>query len=271
MTEQVWAVSMFKDEQDVAEGVIKHLIDEGVDGIIVADNLSQDATRERILGCRDYAATHGVRLVLEIDDEPGYYQSRKMTALAAKAVEMGATWIVPFDADEIWYATDRLGVVLRGMEPTIDVVTVPITNHFPSGIDPVGDDPFRTIQWRQKDSQRLPKVAFRWMEGCVIEQGNHGVYFPRPAKFHKNSGVALRHFPYRTFDHFKQKAINGKAAYIAAKDLPEDMGMHWRQYGQILEQHGEDALHGVFTSYFWFLAPLDAGLIHDPAPYRRWD
>lgn len=271
MSDQVWAVSMFRDEEDVADQVLMHLIDEGVDGIIVADNLSTDGTREKILSVVPYAEAKGVRLIMEIDDEPGYYQSRKMTDLARKAAAEGAVWIVPFDADEIWYARDRLAVELRDMPGFVSIVNVPIINHFPSSIDLPIDNPFQAIEWRQAEAQKLPKVAFRWHEEAVIAQGNHGVWLPGDQ--HVNTewgGFGLRHFPYRSFEHFKRKAINGKEAYEAAKDLPEDMGLHWRQYGQILEQHGEEALREVFTTYFWFLAPLNAGLVHDPAPFRRW-
>lgn len=269
--DQVWCVSMFRDEEDVADRVLKHLIDEGVDGIIVADNMSEDETRSKILSVVPYAEKHGCRLIMEIDDDPGYYQSRKMTNLARRAAEEGADWIVPFDADEIWYARDRLAVELRNLPGFISVVRVPIINHFPTSIDPDDSDPFVSIEWRQAESQKLPKVAFRWHPEAVIEQGNHGVFIPGDVHASTDwGGFGLRHFPYRSFEHFKRKAINGKKAYEAAKDLPEDMGLHWRQYGQILEQHGEEALREVFTTYFWFLAPVNAGMLHDPAPYRRW-
>lgn len=272
--EQVWAVSMFRDEEDVADHVIKHLIDEGVDGIIVADNLSTDKTRDKILSCVPYAEEKGCRLILEIDDEVGYYQSEKMTKLAQKAVEQGASWIVPFDADEIWFShTDRLAVQLRSMPEMYRVANCSITNHFPSSLDEVGN-PFEVITWRQAEPQKLPKVAFRWEDDAVIHQGNHSVHLPSGGhrSWHTSDliGIQLRHFPYRSFEHFKRKAINGKAAYDAS-DLPADMGQHWRQYGQILEQHGEDALREVFETYFWFLAPLNEGLVRDPAPFRRWN
>jgi hypothetical protein len=266
--EQIWAVSMFRDEEDVADHVIKHLIDEGVDGIIIADNLSSDGTRDKILSCVDYAVERGCRLILEIDDELGYYQSEKMTKLANQAHGEGASWIVPFDADEIWFSReDRLAPFLRGLQDHYRVVNCSITNHFPSSLDKVGN-PFEVIEWRQPEAQALPKVAFRWEEGCVIHQGNHGVTLKEG--YGITGGLELRHFPYRSFEHFKRKAINGKQAYDAS-NLPEDMGLHWRQYGQVLEQSGEDALREVFETYFWFLAPLNAGLVLDPAPFRRWN
>lgn len=266
--EQVWCVSMFRDEEDVADHVIKHLIDEGVDGIIVADNLSSDKTREKILSCAEYAEKNNCRLILEIDDQLGYYQSEKMTKLANQAHDEGADWIIPFDADEIWFARpDRLAEVLRSTNQQWRIVNCSITNHFCSSLDQNGV-PFEEIKWRQPEAQDLPKVAFRWEEGCVIHQGNHNVTLPSNGL--RIGGLELRHFPYRSFEHFKRKAINGKQAYEAS-NLPEDMGLHWKQYGQILEQHGEDALREVFETYFWFLAPVNAGLILDPAPFRRWD
>lgn len=267
--EQVWACSMFRDEEDVADHVINHLIDEGVDGIIVADNLSTDNTRDKILSCVDYAEKNGCRLILEIDDEPGYYQSEKMTKLANQAHAEGASWIIPFDADEIWFSRrDRIAPFLRSLDESTRLVECSITNHFPSSLDEVGN-PFEVIKWRQSEPQELPKVAFRWEEGCVIHQGNHNATLPSNSPFRPRH-LELRHFPYRSFEHFKRKAINGKQAYEAS-NLPEDMGLHWKQYGQILEQHGEAALREVFETYFWFLAPLNAGLILDPAPFRRWN
>lgn len=271
MTESVWCVSMFKDEEDVAEHVLMHMVDEGVTGIIVADNMSTDGTRAKILQAAEYAESKGVHLVLEIDDEPGYYQSQKMTELARKAAdEYGAEWIVPFDADELWYGNDRVGVVLSSLPKAVDVVACSITNHFATGVDPEGTNPFQTMEWRQAEPQALPKVAFRWSPDAKIEQGNHAVTLPSSFPYAPVPALKLRHFPYRSFEHFVKKAKNGAEAYKAAVDLPEDMGKHWRQYGELLERHGEEALREVYTTWFWFLAPVNAGMVHDPAPFRRW-
>ena len=120
--------------------------------------------------------------------------------------------------------------------------------------------------WRQRTPGVLPKVAFRYEPGAVIEQGNHGVQLREPRRF---KGLEIRHFPYRTEAQFIRKARTGAAAY-AATDLPEMFGAHWRAYGQILERYGEEALGEVFRTHFHFLSPIDNGMIHDPAPYLRW-
>src|ERR1039458_7999838 len=98
---------MVKDEADVIEGAIRHMADEGGTGIIVANNGSTDVTRE-ILEELDLPC----ELLLVDAPEIAYYQSRKMTRLAEQAAEQGAEWVIPFDADDVWTASDRLGVFL---------------------------------------------------------------------------------------------------------------------------------------------------------------
>lgn len=255
------AVSMVKDEADVIAGTLTHMADE-VDFLIVADNGSLDGTREILAELAD-----DLPLTVLDDPEVAYRQSEKMSALAATAAGRGATWIVPFDADELWVSRpDRISVDLACCDA--DIATAQLYNHFPSGIDPDELDPFRSIVWRQPDPAPLPKVAFRWREGAVIHQGNHGVTLPGTTRT-QHGILEVRHFPYRSAEQFVRKARNGAAAY-AATDLPENIGAHWRGYGDILNRHGVEALAEVFRTHFWHLSPVDAGLIPDPAPYRRW-
>lgn len=265
-TERVWAVGMMRDEEDVAYDVVSHLAAEGVDGIIVADNRSTDATRAML----DKAAADAPCPVLVLDDpEVGYFQSRKMTNLAGCAANRGAGWIVPFDADEIWYAhSDRLADALRGLEPEVTTVEARLFNHFATALDTDDPSPFRSMTYRQDHPGPLAKVAFRWQYGAVIGQGNHSVTLPTEGR-HVTGDVELRHFPYRSVEHFRQKATNGLEAYRAT-DLPVSEGAHWRQYGEILERLGPDALDEVFREWFWFLAPCNAGMVHDAAPFMRW-
>lgn len=255
----VFAVSMCKDEVDVIGGTVAHMCDE-VDHVIVADNGSTDGTREIL------KAFPKDKVTVVDDHEVGYHQSRKMSALADLAASRGAEWIVPFDADEIWYAEDRINEVLATCPH--DIVTAPIFNHYATSVDPEGLDPFRTMIWRARQPLGLCKVAFRWQPGAIIGQGNHSVSLPKGSAAVSNS-LALRHFPYRTADQFVNKARNGAEAYRKT-DLPVTEGAHWRQYGDLLDRYGESALQDVYREHFWYLSPIDSGLIPDPAPYLRW-
>lgn len=238
-------------------GSVLHMADE-VDFVLVADNNSTDGTRE-ILAELD---------ITVIDDpETGYYQSRQMSALAEKAAGLGADWIVPFDADELWFAPHRISRTLGELAANVGVVTAEVFDHRPTAVDPEGVDPFETIVWRETEPLPLPKVAFRWQPGAVIHQGNHGVDLPRDHR--RQAGLQVRHFPYRSAEQFVRKARNGAAAYRAT-DLPTHIGAHWRQYGDLLDRYGEPALEEVFRTHFWALAPTERGMIPDPAAYRRW-
>lgn len=262
--EQVWAVTMMKDEADIAYHVLMHTAEEDIDGIIVADNGSTDGTRDEIARASEDA---GIPIIPVDDPEVGYYQSRKMTALAAQAAGRGANWIVPFDADEIWYGEHSVGKILRDQSQATGVVTASLYNHWRTGLDLDTPVPFQSMIWRQLDPGALPKVAFRWKESVVIHQGNHGVDGTRGARV---SGLMIRHFPYRSWEHFKRKAENGAKAYEAT-DLAPSEGAHWRGYGEILERHGEGALKEVYDTYFDFLSPVNEGMVRDPAPFRRFN
>lgn len=259
----VWGVSMVKDEADCIEGTLRHMAGE-VDHLLVADNLSTDGTRDIL----DRLARE-LPLIVVDDPDPAYYQSAKMTALAEKAYAAGAEWVVPFDADELWLANDRVSTVLVDQPADRTVCWAALLNHLPTAVDPDEPDPFRRIAWRAPNPGALPKVAVRWEPGCVIEQGNHGAQHPRgvvgvPA-------LSIRHFPARSAEQWARKGIQGAAAYAAAAGLPEDAGAHWRSYGRLVEQHGPQILHDVFREHWWYLSPTDSGLVYDPAPYRRWE
>lgn len=252
-TVTVVGVSMVRDEADIVAATVGQMCSQ-VDHVIVADNMSTDDTR-RIL--------ESLPVTIVDDDEPGYYQADKMTRLAHMArTQFGASWVVPFDADEWWYCPQgRIADVLES-NPAWPVIEAELHDHVPTALDPVGGGPVETIQWRRRQPVPLPKVACQTGEDLLIWQGNHGATYSAPHT--QLAGVLqVRHFPYRSPEQFARKAINGAAAY-AATDLPDNVGQHWREYGRIAEQSGPEALHDVFRRWFWSADPKADGLWHDP-------
>lgn len=251
----VFAITMVKDEADIIEATIGHLLGQ-VDEILVLDNGSTDGTREIL---------HDLPVAVHDDPEVGYHQSRKMTALASWAAELGADWIVPFDADEFWYSPFGSIVDVLGRAGHARTAPARLYDHVATGADPDDLDPIARIGWRRREPATLHKVACRARPDLLIHQGNHSATYNDDGEAIEGA-LVVRHYPYRSAEQFVRKARNGAAAY-AATDLPITEGAHWRQYGALLDAHGEDALEGVFRQWFWIRDPRqDRTLIFDPAP-----
>jgi glycosyltransferase involved in cell wall biosynthesis len=258
----LWAVGMVKDEADVIYDTVTHLASEGVDGVMVLDNMSTDDTVGELQRAQ---SSVDCRVVIVEDEEPGYYQARKMTAAAETCVrEFGASWIVPFDADELWYHPEvpLTDLVERCEDAGQRVVWADMLNHYRTTADSGDLRPFEFMQHRHPDPNPLPKVMFRWTYGAELLMGNHGVILPGHAPRHPER-VMIRHFSNRSPEQFLRKARNGAAAYAAAEDLPAVFGTHWREYGQMSDAE----LLAAFDEHFVY-RPDE--LVHDPAPLRRW-
>lgn len=264
----VIGIARVKDEADIIEATVRHMAAQ-VDGLLVADNGSTDGTLEILQGL-----TKDLHLVVYLDDEVAYLQAEKMTTLAQRApFEFGPVdWVVPFDADEIWYSGfGTVAEVLETTESGLMVAMAEVYDHVATGLDnPDELDPTRRIVWRRNVALPLGKAACRWRPDLHIHQGNHFADYGgiRPAYETK---LVVRHFPYRSPAQLVRKVRNGAAAYRAAGDLlPESMGAHWRQWGDLLDQQGEQAIHDLFYAWYWSENPAeDRAYIYDPAPVSR--
>ncbi len=220
----VAAVSMFRNEEDLAAPVVRHMLAE-CDRVVVADNGSTDGTAAAL------AAIGDPRLLVVDEPRFAYRQAETMNALAALVAEEGAAWVVPFDADEWWEApagrrvADALGAlpadVIVAAAAVYDMVTQP-------GDDPALDPFARTLWWRPGSYwSPFPKVAYRPGPGRVLLQGNHGLAgVPTPPV----GPLRVRHYPFRSLEQARAKLRHGRAA-VEAADLPAGSGAHWREWG----------------------------------------
>ena len=159
-----------------------------------------------------------------------------MDLLVEKAVECGAEWIAPFDADEFWYGTEgTLAEVLQGSDPAMPVQSAHVHTVVRVGVDHlVGSEP-----------DPLPKVAFRPHRWAHLAHGSHSVHRPGLIAH----GLRVLHFPYKSEEQFIAKIRHGgKALGRARRDGP--VGHSWADlnllsdhelravYAQMLEGRG---------------------------------
>ena len=221
----VIAISMCRNEADVAPYVVRHMLAE-CDRVVVADNGSTDGTYQLLTGADD------PRLMVTTEPRFGYRQAETMNRLVGVAVEMGATWVVPFDFDEWWDSPDgRIADVLAALPPEVTLTGVSVSDMIPQPADPPYRDPFTRIQMTRPDSfysrTEYRKCAFRPYPGAVLLQGNHGL---AGVPFPEAGPLRIRHYPYRTLAQAMNKLRHGRKAALAS-GLGVGYGSHWQEWG----------------------------------------
>lgn len=286
-----WAIGMAKDEGDIIYHTMIHLAANDVAGILVADNLSKDDTWEQMNNAKEEieSSGSGTKVILVKDDVIAYKQGEKMTNLAAKARAEGGDWIIPFDIDEIWFSPDK--TLLEAFENlnsrNVDVYKALYTNHSITELDVPGKSPFHSMNYRW----HLPtnhKSCFRFRPGddfVRISAGNHFVQhngwdvgsrvkteIDDYGHDHVVFGpleIQIRHFQWRSINHFFSKIIN---AYEACRALPKNddlyNGAAWAEHFVVYENEGKAGLEKMFYDTVYTTGDLGT-LVYDPTPIRE--
>jgi len=241
----VWGVTMVRNEAPRIERSVLQLLDGGVDIVVVADNLSTDETPFVL---DDLARKHPV--VVLSDSEPAYYQGPKMSRLARAAARCGASWIVPFDADELWYGIDA-PLADRLHSSRANTVIVSMFDFLPPPSINTATDPYTDFTVRTR-TPGTAKVAFRAHLLATIATGNHSVSQPGPSEADL---AVIRHYPYLSLEHFIEKARHGSAA-LSQTDLPRNVGEHWRAWGEASSPELLEAWRALVAT----------GTVDDPLP-----
>jgi hypothetical protein len=231
----VWGISIVKDEADVIELSVMHQLQQGLDAVLVADNGSRDGTREILARMARHHRVYVAR-----DTWPVWNQAVKTTLLADAARRAGAEWIVPFDADEFWFARESsVADYLRSVPASF--VHARVHNLFPFSDQPCLEPwtPFRF----DLTAHGLRKVAFRSHRFASVSQGNHHAFRWGP----RDDGLRIAHLPWRTRAQMKAKVATGSEALRQA-GLPRYVSGHWVALDELsdfeLEQRWQAILAG---------------------------
>lgn len=259
-----WAVMMVKNEEDVIESTVGHLLRQGAAGILVADNLSTDATLEKL---RTLAATDG-RVHVARDLEPAYYQSAKMSYLASRVWAAGADWVVPVDADEHWFAPGCTLADHFRRSPS-SVAWAAMHEAYPVSADAAWD-PCGPVQVEQEPGP-LPKVAFKAQLWTWIGDGNHSLRGVPPSR---QADLKLLHYQYRSLTQFSGKVLQGVEALDRAVGQNPQMGQHWREQASLDEAARGERWRDLVEARVEDHGPrrrVDRVVVQSPATWDAWD
>jgi hypothetical protein len=174
-------------EASVLPWTVEHLLAEGVDHVWVevpeGDHETVAAMRG-VEGCT-ITAKHE-----EFHDQPGSITRMAGQAAACFGEEL---WIIPFDADEFWFATsptENIRTALEGVKPDVGVLKVGMFQQ-------------RDWHWREVPFKPMPKVAYRYHPAAKIRPGNHSIE-DVPGKL-SYSLLTIREIQYQNFEHFCRK------------------------------------------------------------------
>jgi Glycosyl transferase family 2 len=165
-----------RDEADIVETWLRYHLARGVDVVIATDHRSVDGTSDIL---HDHARDGRVVVIREEGDV--LRQAEWVTRMARlAAAEHGAGWVIPSDADELWWPRAGTFADILGSVPGRVGVVRGLMRHF---VLRPGDGPFHermTVRARPTADLTSPyhaqvKIAHRGAPDAEVTVGNHDV------------------------------------------------------------------------------------------------
>lgn len=230
---------LVRDEADVLEDHLEYHFSQGVDFVVVTDNLSEDRTPDIL----DHYAQQG-RLTWRRETDDDYRQSAWVTRMAREAATVhGADWVINSDADEFWWPTNGS---LRSFLAQLPDATGGVKVHRYNFLPVAEEDgkafyqamTVREVVSRKQNGQRiLPKVAHRAHPDIVVAQGNHDVTAVGLGRVVAAEGLQILHFPMRSYQQFENKIVKGGQAYTRNPDGAQHGG-DWQNLYELYRAGG---------------------------------
>jgi glycosyltransferase involved in cell wall biosynthesis len=234
---------LVRDEIDIIEKNILFHLNSGVDKIVAIDNGSVDGTR-------DILEKYKKKGVLDywVINKHTYEQDKWVSSMAKYAKNiLHASYIMHCDADEFWYSKCGLKRELENMH---DVLFVPVKNILPPSLGHINNSFFDRFKYevvktkliegvvKDRVSSKLlfydyPKKIITRSKFTKIGYGNDSVYSKKKMVTSISKNICIYHFPIRSFEHFKQKVINGGSSYLNNPNKNPSIGWHWKAWYKI--------------------------------------
>ena len=196
-----------RDEVDLVETWLRYHLARGVELVIATDHRSVDGTTDVL---REYERDG--RVVLLREDGDVFRQAEWMTHMSRLAVSHGADWVIPSDADELWWPRRGSFAEILGSVPSRFGVVRGLMRHF---VLRSGDEPFferLTVRARPTTDLSSPyhaqvKVAHRAVPDAVVAVGNHDVEGTGLRVLRDWFPLEVFHFPLRDEQQLEAKFL----------------------------------------------------------------
>lgn len=225
-------VSVVKNEADIIEWFVRFNL-RYLDVLVVMDNGSSDATPWILKRLQ----AEGLPLVSVSDNEPGHFQSRRLTALTRICTEtLFPEYIMAFDADEFIVARSREALLEELRRDAGDAVALIRWKTFvPTARDDQGvRSALSRIQHRrEKERSDIGKaiIPARLLSGAEFKlmEGSHGLRIPNNEVAHVFlANARLAHFPVRSTAQVVIKILIGQLSNMLNPGIRDGNAFHWK-------------------------------------------
>ncbi len=238
----IWAITMVRNESGTLPVIIEHFLKQGISRILVVNHLSTDETVESMSYFGDFTQ-------IAQYNHPSYEQRAVMTLAARYAAECGASWIIPFDADELWWPTSEKTIAGLLNACKDDKIPAPHYDFLPPDelLEKFSPESFFL---HRNEPNPMPKTAFRAHPKAIVSMGNHWVHRPGTS----GVGLVIAHYPYRSKNQLLKKAREGSVAINALQNSKE-LGSHWQQWSKMNDEEFDK---------FWKSLQSSSDVVQDP-------
>ncbi len=250
---KIYGITVVRDEADLIGTTIRYHLGLGCDRILAIDNGSTDGTDEIL---EEFSSDARVRWRRE---DGAFLQGELATQAAREAIADGADWIVPFDADEFWYApwgdfrsvlNDSVAGALRAQvmhfaQERSRLTNAPdalmtMTRRAPRMTGPP-DQCCRLVESHQISAVEImygPKWVSRASKDLIIDMGNHEAK-NLAAPPETTADLVCLHAPYRSRAMLDAKVAHSER--LEASGRPRIQHWHIHRLRRLREEGALDA------------------------------
>ena len=228
---QIAAVSMVRDEGDIIDLNLEHLIRHGIKSFIIYDDGSRDDTVEKIRAVDN--RYKDVKIVLIDHSNSFRNKSNIVNALAVLAQKMfNAEWIFAFDADDFLFVAPGPRIPLESKE--LDYILLPWLHMQPDRFSAGYVKELATVDTVESVIPHKTKAIVKLGKRTEFKTGQHHVMnfglLPAVGIDGAEIGIASVHFPVRAKSQFLDKfAVSPKPG----QSNPVHGGRHRRQVNSL--------------------------------------